>query len=288
MISSMTGFARHERTGPFGTLVCEIRSVNHRYLDATLRLPDSCRALETELRQALARDLKRGKVDCTLQQRAPQADAVALDIDQAALDRLLARLRQLNTALGQTAQVDPIELLRWPGVLREAEDNTEQLQEAVRDLFARTLTDLAAARAREGARLAALIETRCAALAQMVAGLRTRLPEAQARIGQRFTERVLELKAQVDPERIAQEIALRLQRFDVAEELDRLTGHIEETRRTLAGTEPAGRRLDFLMQEFNREANTLSSKSQDLETTRMAVEMKVLIEQMREQVQNIE
>jgi uncharacterized protein (TIGR00255 family) len=288
MISSMTGFARHERTGPFGTLVCEIRSVNHRYLDATLRLPDSCRALETELRQSLARDLKRGKVDCTLQQRSPQADAVGLDIDQAALDRLLARLRQLNTALGQTAQVDPIELLRWPGVLREAENNTEQLQEAAREVFARTLADLAGARGREGARLAALIEARCAALAEMVTGLRTRLPEAQARIGQRFTERVHELKAQVDPDRIEQEIALLLQRFDVAEELDRLTGHIEETRRTLAGTEPAGRRLDFLMQEFNREANTLSSKSQDLETTRTAVEMKVLIEQMREQVQNIE
>jgi uncharacterized protein (TIGR00255 family) len=173
-------------------------------------------------------------------------------------------------------------------VLREAENNTEQLQEAVRELFARTLTDLASARAREGARLAALIETRCASLAEMVTALRTRLPEAQARIGQRFTERVQELKAQVDPDRIEQEIALLLQRFDVAEELDRLTGHIEETRRTLAGTEPAGRRLDFLMQEFNREANTLSSKSQDLETTRTAVEMKVLIEQMREQVQNIE
>jgi uncharacterized protein (TIGR00255 family) len=288
MIASMTGFARHERTGPFGTLVCEIRSVNHRFLDATLRLPDNCRALEPELRQALARELRRGKVDCTLQQRAPQADAVALDIDQAALDRLLARLHQLNKALGQTAPVDPIELLRWPGVLREAENNTEQLQEAVRELFARTLADLAGARAREGARLAALIETRCASLAEMVTALRTRLPEAQARIGQRFTERVQELKAQVDPDRIEQEIALLLQRFDVAEELDRLTGHIEETRRTLAGTEPAGRRLDFLMQEFNREANTLSSKSQDLETTRTAVEMKVLIEQMREQVQNIE
>jgi uncharacterized protein (TIGR00255 family) len=288
MIASMTGFARHERTGPFGTLVCEIRSVNHRYLDATLRLPDSCRALETELRQSLARDLKRGKVDCTLQQRAPQADAVALDIDQAALERLLARLRELNKVLGQTTPVDPIELLRWPGVLREAENNTEQLQEAVRELFARTLADLAGARAREGSRLAALIETRCASLGDMVTALRTRLPEAQARIGQRFTERVQELKAQVDPDRIEQEIALLLQRFDVAEELDRLTGHIEETRRTLAGTEPAGRRLDFLMQEFNREANTLSSKSQDLETTRTAVEMKVLIEQMREQVQNIE
>ena len=189
---------------------------------------------------------------------------------------------------GQTAPVDPIELLRLPGVLREAENNTEQLQQAVRELFARTLAELAGARAREGARLAALIETRCASLAEMVTGLRTRLPEAQARIGQRFTERVQELRAQVDPDRIEQEIALLLQRFDVAEELDRLTGHIEETRRTLAGTEPAGRRLDFLMQEFNREANTLSSKSQDLETTRTAVEMKVLIEQMREQVQNIE
>jgi uncharacterized protein (TIGR00255 family) len=288
MIASMTGFARHERTGSFGTLVCEIRSVNHRYLDATLRLPDSCRGLETELRQSLARDLKRGKVDCTLQQRAPQGDAVSLDIDQAALDRLLARLRQLNAALGQNSQINPIELLRWPGVLREPENDPEQLQQAVRELFARTLADLAGARAREGARLAALIETRCSALAQMVTALRTRLPEAQARIGQRFTERVLELKAQVDPDRIEQEIALLLQRFDVAEELDRLTGHIEETRRTLAGTEPAGRRLDFLMQEFNREANTLSSKSQDLETTRTAVEMKVLIEQMREQVQNIE
>ncbi len=173
-------------------------------------------------------------------------------------------------------------------MLREAEGNTEQLQEAVRELFTRTLADLAGARFREGARLAALVEQRCATLADMIGALRTRLPEAQARIGQRFTERVQELKAQVDPDRIEQEIALLLQRFDVAEELDRLTGHIEETRRTLAGTEPAGRRLDFLMQEFNREANTLSSKSQDLETTRTAVEMKVLIEQMREQVQNIE
>ena len=284
----MTGFARQECAGPFGTLVCEIRSVNHRYLDATLRLPDSCRALEAELRQALAHDLKRGKVDCTLQQRSPQAEATSLEIDQAALERLLARLRQLNTALGQTAPIDPLELLRWPGVLREAESNTEQLQQAVREIFARTLADLAGARAREGARLAVLIETRCAALAEMIAALRVRLPEAQARIAQRFAERVQELKAQVDPDRIEQEIALLLQRFDVAEELDRLTGHIEETRRTLAGTEPAGRRLDFLMQEFNREANTLSSKSQDLETTRTAVEMKVLIEQMREQVQNIE
>ncbi len=288
MIASMTGFARGERTGPFGTLVCEIRSVNHRFLDAALRLPESCRALEPDLRQLIARELKRGKVDCTVQQRAGPAGTASLDVDQAALDRLLARLRELGARIGPAAPIDPLELLRWPGVLRESEADAEALHEAVRALFAQTLADLAAARAREGARLAALIEQRCGQLAEMLAGLRARAPEAQARIRQRFSDRVQELKVQVDADRIEQEIVLLLQRFDVAEELDRLAGHIEETRRTLAAGEPAGRRLDFLMQEFNREANTLSSKSQDLETTRTAVEMKVLIEQMREQVQNIE
>jgi uncharacterized protein (TIGR00255 family) len=288
MIASMTGFARHERSGPYGTLVCEIRSVNHRFLDATLRLPDNCRALEPELRLALASELKRGKVDCSLQQRSPQAGAATLDIDHVALERLLARLRELGSALTQHVQIDLIELLRWPGVLREDSADAEALLEPVRALFAQTLLDLSQSRIREGARLAALIEQRCASLAEMIAATRARLPEAQARIQTRFTERVRELSAQVNQERIEQEIALLLQRFDVAEELDRLSGHIEETRRTLAGAEPAGRRLDFLMQEFNREANTLSSKSQDLETTRTAVEMKVLIEQMREQVQNIE
>jgi uncharacterized protein (TIGR00255 family) len=289
MIASMTGFARHERIGPYGTLVCEIRSVNHRYLDATLRLPDSCRALEPELRQALARELKRGKVDCTLQQRSAQTGTVSLDIDQPALARLLARLAELKQALAQPpAPIDLIELLRWPGVLREADTAGDELQHDAQALFAQSLADLASSRAREGARLAALIEQRLSGLSQMIEAIQSRLPEAQAHIRQRFAERLQELRLQVDPERIEQEIALLLQRFDVAEELDRLGGHIVEARRALSGSEPAGRRLDFLMQEFNREANTLSSKSQDQETTRTAVEMKVLIEQMREQVQNIE
>jgi len=289
MIASMTGFARHERIGPYGTLVCEIRSVNHRYLDATLRLPDSCRALEPELRQALARELKRGKVDCTLQQRAAQTGVAGLDIDQVALGRLLERLAELKQALAQPpAPIDLIELLRWPGVLREADTAGDELQHSAQALFAQSLADLASSRAREGARLAVLIEQRLSALSQMIEAIQSRLPEAQARIRQRFAERLQELRVQVDPERIEQEVALLLQRFDVAEELDRLSGHIVEARRALAGSEPAGRRLDFLMQEFNREANTLSSKSQDQDTTRAAVEMKVLIEQMREQVQNIE
>jgi uncharacterized protein (TIGR00255 family) len=288
MIASMTGFARREAVGPFGTLVCEIRSVNHRFLDATLRLPDSCRAMESELRQALARELRRGKVDCTLQQRSATAGAAALEIDHQALARLLARVNELSSAVSGNTQVDLIELLRFPGIVREDATDPEALLLAVRALFGDTLAELARARSREGERLAALITTRCAALAGMVSATRTRLPEAQARIRQRFEERLRELGAQVDQDRVAQEILLLLQRFDVAEELDRLDGHLVETARTLAADEPAGRRLDFLMQEFNREANTLSSKSQDLETTRTAVEMKVLIEQMREQVQNIE
>ncbi|MGA8705801.1 MAG: YicC/YloC family endoribonuclease [Steroidobacteraceae bacterium] len=285
----MTGFARHERSGSFGTLVCEIRSVNHRFLDATVRLPDSCRSLESELRQALAARLKRGKVDCTLQQRAGQAGAAGLELDRDVLRRLLARIAELKEELAQPpAPIDLLELLRWPGVLREADAGGDELQQAAQALFQQTLVDLAQARAREGARLGELIEQRLTALEQSLKALRARLPEAQERIRQRFGDRLAELKVQVDPERIEQEIALLLQRFDVAEELDRLDGHIVEARRALAGTEPAGRRLDFLMQEFNREANTLSSKSQDQETTRTAVEMKVLIEQMREQVQNIE
>jgi len=288
MIASMTGFARREHTGPFGTLVCEIRSVNHRFLDAALRLPDSCRALEPVLRAQLAAKLNRGKVDCTLQQRVAPAAGAALDIDHEVLGRLLAQLTLIARNTTQPTQLDLIELLRWPGVLRENDAGAEQLPQAAQALFGQALADLAEARAREGARLAELIEQRLAALAQMLEALRARLPEAQQRVRQRFAERLAELKAQVDPDRIEQEVALLLQRFDVAEELDRLAGHIVEARRALAANEPAGRRLDFLMQEFNREANTLSSKSQDQETTRAAVEMKVLIEQMREQIQNIE
>lgn len=288
MIASMTGFARHELAGTFGTLVCEIRSVNHRFLDASLRLPDSCRALEPELRAALGRELKRGKVDCTLQQRAAPAGAGGFEIDPQALEQLLHRVRELAAQLPERSQVDVVELLRFPGILREEAADSEALLQAVRTLFSQTLADLVSARGREGERLAALIAQRCATLGGMVDAVRARLPEVQLRIRQRFEERLRELGAQVDQERVAQEILLMLQRFDVDEELDRLRGHIVETQRTLAGAEPAGRRLDFLLQEFNREANTLSSKSQDLETTRAAVEMKVLIEQMREQVQNIE
>jgi uncharacterized protein (TIGR00255 family) len=251
-----------------------------------LRLPDSCRALESELRQGLTRELRRGKVDCTILHRPPVAGA--LEVDENALAPLLARSRQLAGQLPAQGHINVLDLLRWPGVLREEQTDLDALHAALRALFAETVRGLGAARGREGQRLTELILQRCDALGVLIAQVRARLPEVLARVRARLEERLTELGGELNQERVEQEIVLLLHRLDVAEELDRLDGHIDEARRTLASPEAAGRRLDFLLQEFNREANTLASKSQDLETTRIAVEMKVAIEQMREQVQNIE
>jgi uncharacterized protein (TIGR00255 family) len=288
MIASMTGFARRETTGSWGTLVCELRSVNHRFLEAGFRLPDELRSAESELRTRLARQLRRGKVDCTLSYRRPQGAGGALEVDGVALERLLAAVSVVMRSQREAFTVNALDVLRWPGVLREDSASGEQLLAVAYAVFGATLEELVAARAREGVRLRELLEQRCAALEALVAGVRARRPEVQARVRVRLDERVAELRAAVERERLEQELALLLQRLDIDEELERLDGHISEVRRVIGGSEPAGRRLDFLMQELNREANTLSSKSQDLETTRSAVDMKVLIEQMREQVQNAE
>ncbi len=287
MIASMTGFARRELAGSWGTLTCELRSVTHRYLEPGFRLPEELRPLESDLRQLLTKGLKRGKVDCTIHLRGSQIGERELRIDSAALGRVAAALKQV-TATVPGSTIDAVEVLRWPGVIEASNPDTEALLGAGRSLFQQTLDDLGAMRAREGKRLGDLIEQRCANLGMLVTQVRARLPEIQARVRNRLNERVAELAASVDRDRIEQEVVLQLQRVDVAEELDRLGGHIEETRRVMGGVEAAGRRLDFLMQELNREANTLASKSQDLDTTRLTVDMKVLIEQMREQVQNIE
>jgi uncharacterized protein (TIGR00255 family) len=288
MIASMTGFARRESTGTWGTLVCELRSVNHRFLEPGFRLPDELRAAEGELRARLARAVRRGKIDCTLSYRRPQGAAAPLEVDPVALEQLLNAVEIVARSLHEPSTVNALDVLRWPGVLREDGGSGERLLAVAYAVFGATLEDLVAARAREGARLGELLEQRCAALEALVAAVRARLPEVQARVRSRLDERLAELGTSVERERIEQELALLLQRLDVDEELERLAGHIAEVRRVIGASEPAGRRLDFLMQELNREANTLSSKSQDLETTRTAVDMKVLIEQMREQVQNAE
>jgi uncharacterized protein (TIGR00255 family) len=288
MIASMTGFARRESSGSWGTLVCELRSVNHRFLEAGFRLPDELRAAEGELRGRLTRKLRRGKVDCTMSYRRAASGGGALEVDTAALARLLAAADVVGRSLHGPSAVNALDVLRWPGVLRDDGTSGEQLLAVAYAVFDATLEELVAARAREGARLRELLEQRCAQLETLVEAVRARLPEVHTKVRARLDERLKEFGVSVDRERLEQELALLLQRLDVDEELERLTGHIEEVRRVIAGTEPAGRRLDFLMQELNREANTLSSKSQDLETTRSAVDMKVVIEQMREQVQNAE
>jgi uncharacterized protein (TIGR00255 family) len=294
MIRSMTGFARREHAGSFGTLAWELRSVNHRYLEVSLRLPEDFRPLEGEFRQAIAAAVRRGKLDATLQFRAAHGTSAALIIDAPFLDELIQRAQEITrraTAHGGTlASPTPLDLLRWPGVLKEPEYDRAPLLGTATATLSEALSELTASRASEGERIAAMLESRCRQLASLVADVRARLPEVQRRIRARLEERLgqLTLPAEPNRERLEQELALALARMDVDEELDRLTSHVTEALKALGAAEPAGRRLDFLMQEFNREANTLSSKSQDSETTRAAVDMKVLIEQMREQVQNVE
>ena len=283
----MTGFARRERQYPWGMLAWEIRTVNHRFLEVGCRLPEEFRAAEGRFRQAIAGAARRGKIDCTLHFR-PTATAAALDVDDSLLETLATRARELATLAGPAARIDVIDMLRWPGVVRDAGRDLTPLQEAAQGLLAEALADLAKFRDSEGARLEEALAQRCDGLLDFAARVAERLPEVRARIHAKLRDRVAELAANVDHDRLEQELAILAQRLDIDEEIDRLRGHVAEIRKTFAGDEPAGRRLDFLMQELNREANTLSSKSQDIETTRAAVDMKVLIEQMREQVQNIE
>ncbi|MDE2450390.1 MAG: YicC family protein, partial [Gammaproteobacteria bacterium] len=251
MIASMTGFARREISGSWGTLVCELRSVNHRFLEAGFRLPDELRSAEGELRQHLAREVRRGKVDCTMSYRRAQVSEAGLEVDAQALERLLARLKDIGRSF-PAHNVNLVDVLRWPGVLKEDTAGGEELMVAAKALFGSTLEDLVAARAREGLRLKEILELRCTGLADHVRQVQERLPEVHTRLRARLDERLKELTASVDQDRLEQELALLLQRLDVDEELDRLAGHIQEIRRVLSANEPAGRRLDFLMQELNR------------------------------------
>jgi uncharacterized protein (TIGR00255 family) len=288
MIRSMTGFARRELAEAFGTLAWELRSVNHRYLEVTLRLPEDLRAAEAEFRQAISVAVRRGKVEATLYFRPAAAITPDLETNERLLDRLIERVTAIRQRVGENSQVNAVDLLRWPGVVREAERDSGPLSAAALSLLHGTLEALSESRSSEGARIADLIRTRAAAIESAADLLSARLPEVRARIRAKLLDRLQQVSLEPNQDRLEQEIVFLLQRMDIDEELDRLRSHVAETRKVIAADEPAGRRLDFLMQEFNREANTLSSKSQDTETTRSAVDMKVLIEQMREQVQNIE
>lgn len=288
MIRSMTAFARESGTSEVGQLTWELRSVNHRFLEPHVRLPEELRGLESAVRERLALRLGRGKIDCTLRFAPERGSAGTLTVNRRLMEQVLGAAEEVATRLGEPATPHVIDLLRWPGLLQEPEQDPDAVAVAALAVLDRALDALVGVREREGARLRELILERCDKLGAQVDIVRARMPEVLASVRKRIRDRLDEVLGELDPGRLEQEMALLAQRLDVDEEMDRLGVHVAEVRKALDTDKPVGRRLDFLMQELNREANTLSSKSADADTTHAAVEMKVLIEQMREQVQNLE
>jgi len=289
MIRSMTGFARVERQYEFGRLCWEMRSVNHRYLDFSLRLPEDFRPLEPDVRTSLGQYLSRGKVEANLRYTVESgAMSSKLELNPGLAKELFAVHGALAKLAGVEQPVDLGQMIKWPGLIEEKRPDPAPLQEAAMALLAETAQELQASRGREGEQMANAIRERLAGVAALTSRIRQWLPEIRDGLKQKMLERLAEISQNLDPGRIEQEVVILAQKIDVDEELDRLDAHVEEVYRVLELSEPVGRRLDFLMQEFNRESNTLSSKSIDQRTTQAAVDLKVLIEQMREQVQNVE
>jgi len=286
-IRSMTAYASGERSTPWGTLGCELRAVNHRFLELGARLPEDLRALEPALRERIAARVSRGKVDVALRLRPPEGAAAGLQVDEALVGRLGELAGRLRTHFPDL-RVGFTDLLQYPGVLQaEALDQAELHAQAL-SLLDAVIADFLAAREREGGKLVAAILERVDGIERIAGEVRTLVPVIREGQRAKLEARLADLAQAADPARVEQELVLSLQKLDVDEELDRLSSHVDEIRRVFRQKEPVGRRLDFLLQEFNREANTLGSKSVDARTSNAAVELKVLIDQIREQVQNIE
>ena len=287
MISSMTAFARQHHTYPWGSLTWEVRSVNHRYLEPSLRLPENLRELEGPGREQIRGQLQRGKVDATLTLHTQSSDQ-SLSINESQLQQLLSVAHKIEERLNNPARMSAMEVLAWPGVLDEADLDMEQVKQAALTLLQQSLVALKQTRQREGEQMQNFMQQRLQQMSEHVALIEQRMPKVGQLQRERLQTKLDELKAEPDPERFEQELVYWAQKTDTAEELSRLGVHIQEVQRILNKGGTVGRRLDFLMQELNRETNTIAAKSIDAEVTQTAVEMKVLIEQMREQVQNIE
>lgn len=288
MIHSMTGYASASREFPFGALSIELRAVNHRYLDIQFRVPDDLRAVEPTLREQLNENIGRGKVECRVSLITVPGAHKALKLNEDLLQQLGALEHRVRARIAGVAQLSAADILRWPGVLAAEPLPLEELQGACRDLLARVLEEFNSARAREGERLASLLRERAGGMERVLGAIIPRIPQVIAAYRDKLAARLKEAIGGGDDERIRQEVAVFATKIDVDEELSRLAAHAAELKRALAGGGAVGKKLDFLMQELNREANTLASKSVDLAVTRAALELKLLIEQMREQIQNIE
>lgn len=288
MIRSMTAFAGNETEIGDLTISCELRSVNHRYCDISLKLPDRLRFVEADLRSAIAAKINRGKVECSLSYKKQAKSGQNFIINADAVTTLLAAASAIEQQMPAPLSFSALDVLAFPGIQQEPDIDKEQLSKGIAALVDQTLAQLLEAREREGTQLKLLIEERCTKMLSFVVSAGKRMPEVLLLIRNKLKDRITDLVAQPDFDRLEQELVLLTQKLDIAEELDRLETHITEVLRVLQQKDPVGRRLDFLMQELNREANTLGSKSADKEMTKIAIELKVLIEQMREQVQNIE
>ena len=288
MMLSMTAFSRQQADKEWGSLIWELRSVNHRYLETSVRLPESFRGLENVIRDTIRKKLNRGKFECQLRFQVVEASQSDLQLNK----ELIAKLVRANDEINQIADLDnqltSAEILRWPGVVADQDVDADTIEREAIDLFTAALDDLVSSRVREGEALKGMLNQRVVSIREIVASIRQKIPEIICGQRKNLLEKLEELKAELEPTRLEQEIAILAQKADVDEELDRMDSHLKEVERIIESNGQKGRRLDFLMQELNREANTLSSKSIVVGTTLGAVELKVLIEQMREQIQNVE
>lgn len=287
MPRSMTAFARNTIEFSWGSVTCELRSVNHRFLETSFRMPETMREVEMSLREIARKALTRGKVDCSMQVNFNNSDA-SVAADMALVRRTVDIAEKVAAELQNPAPVSPLDIMRMPGILKDQEIDTQDLHQAAKQTFKATVEQLLEGRQREGDKLADMIELRLSGIETQIALVRGELPGILEYQRQRLQEKLRDLKTQLDEDRLEQEMVIIANRADVDEELDRLEAHISEIRLALQSADSIGRRLDFLMQELNREANTLGSKSISTVTTQVSVELKVLIEQMREQIQNIE
>lgn len=288
MLKSMTAFARQQFAAEWGNVTWEIKSVNQRFLEPNFRMPESFRHLEFELRNVLRKRLNRGKLDCSLRIEMNPKHAGRMKLDQEMAQQLLTAHEELQVLAQDNQSADLVQLMRWPGLLQQEEADTDAMEKDVKQAFSQAVDQLIEVRQREGEALSDIIEQRLTGISEEVAKVEAQMPEVMKWQRERLINRFEEAKVELDPERLEQEMVFLAQKLDVAEELDRLNTHVTECLRLLKDKGPVGRRLDFLMQEFNREANTLGSKSINANITNSSVEIKVLIEQMREQVQNIE
>ena len=288
MIKSMTSYGRAEHSGEWGEASCEIRSVNHRYLEMSIRLPEELRLLEQAIRDVLSKQLKRGNIDCNIRYQQHEGSKGTLPVNKELVKKIIETAEKTNAQITSPAPINSLELLRWPGVLDRDIPDPEAINKPLLELVNQTLVAVIDTRQREGDKIRTMIMERNKAAKIIVNCVREQLPTILDNIREKLTLRVQKLSSAFDNDRLEQELLLLSQKMDVAEEIDRLDAHIDEVQRVLDQHGPVGRRLDFLMQEMNRESNTLGSKSIHLDTTKASVDLKVLIEQMREQIQNIE